>query len=104
MTFENQRPLTSLQIPDSLWEVILHQAEYFDEHAHPGKGDEFTEELLTAFEKIKDTPETWRRMEPGSPERRYGPTKTFDYVIVYEIYEDRSGGVVDIYHPRQVED
>ena len=98
--YKSQKPLTYLHFDEKGRLQLLEVADFLDS-IRDGLGEEFIDEIEDAFEKIKSTPKTWKKVDKESEERRYGPTKKFDFVVVYELYDDGTGGVTDIYHPRK---
>lgn len=74
-------------------------ADYFAEHAlTPTTEADFRSEIRAAFTEITANPERFRLAVKGEPDRRFGPTKKFRYLIYY--YERSSDVLVlAVAHP-----
>jgi plasmid stabilization system protein ParE len=62
--------------------------------------EDFRVEIETAFKEIAANPLTYRLVRKGGKQRRFGPTKTFRFIIYYAVRNDgQTPYILAVAHP-----
>jgi len=62
--------------------------------------EDFRAEIEAAFQEVATNPLTYRLVRKGGRQRRFGPTKTFRFIVYYAVKNDeRTPYILAVAHP-----